>query len=360
MTSISKVSGSQSSQSISQLIRILIVDRNCMGSQLLAESLERDSRFTAVGMVATTTTTELLSAISARKPQVAVISSEFEGGPRRGLQFVRAINTNHRNVHIVSLLERSAQDEVIAAFRCGAKGVFCRNNPLAEFRSCIERVSRGEIWASGVETEYLLEALRSAPSCDGIDSDKVRMLSKREIQVAECAVQGYSNKQIAEQFQLSEHTVKNYLSRIFDKLGVSTRFELLFLMLKEGNGLASPGAAPNVSGLGNPMETYAKAAEEGYAAAQFVVGLAHLEGYGVEENARSAYYWLRMAEENSAAVRQRSRVLTEDLRNKIRPLEIEDLERQIANGAQKDGILAGESLDVFKQRLFSLTDRTAV
>ncbi len=49
-----------------------------------------------------------------------------------------------------------------------------------------------------------------------------------------------------------------------------------------------------------------------------------------------------------------------DLRNKIRPLEIEDLERQITNGAQKDKILAGESLDVFKQRLFSLTDRTAV
>jgi DNA-binding NarL/FixJ family response regulator len=356
MPSILKLNSSQSTQPI----RILIVDRNCMGSQLLAESLDRDARFEAVGMAATTATTDILSAVSERKPQVAVISSDFDAGPRKGLQLARTINAKHRNVHIVSLLECSAQDEVIAAFRCGAKGVFCRSHPLTEFHSCIERVSRGEIWASVVETEYLLEALRTAPSCDGIDSDKVSMLSKREVQVAECAAQGYSNKQIAEQFELSEHTVKNYLSRIFDKLSVSNRFELLFLLLKEGNGLSSRGAAPNVSGLGNPMEVYAKAAEEGYAAAQFIVGLAHLEGYGVEENVRSAYYWLRMAEENSAAVRQRSHALTEDLRTKIRPREIADLERRISTRAQKDKILASEPLDLFKQRLFSLTDRQAV
>jgi hypothetical protein len=59
-------------------------------------------------------------------------------------------------------------------------------------------------------------------------------------------------------------------------------------------------------------------------------------------------------------VRQRSRALTEDLRTKIRPREIEDLERRISTGAQKDKILASEPLDLFKQRLFSLTDRQAV
>jgi len=103
----------------------------------------------------------------------------------------------------------------------------------------IERVSRGEIWANCIETEYLLEAARNAPSCDGIDSDKVSMLSKREVQVAEGAAQGYSNKQIADQFRLSEHTVKNYLSRVFEKLEVSNRFELLFLLFNEGNGLST-------------------------------------------------------------------------------------------------------------------------
>src|SRR5437868_6295028 len=98
------------------------------------------------------------------------------------------------------------------------------------------------------------------------------MLSRREIQVTELAAQGYSNKQIAAQFRLSEHTVKNYLSRAFEKLGVSNRCELLFVLFNEGNGLSSRLAGQNASMLGNPIEVYLKAAEEGYAAAQFIVG----------------------------------------------------------------------------------------
>lgn len=187
------------------------------------------------------------------------------------------------------------------------------------------------------------------------------MLSKREVQVAERAAQGYSNKQIATELRLSEHTVKNYLGRVFEKLGVSNRCELLFLLFNEGNGLSSRAVGPNASGLGNPMDIYIKAAEEGYAAAQFIVGLAHLEGYGVEKNGHTAYYWLRMAEENSSAVRQRSRALTEDLRTRINPSEIEGLEKSIASGARKDKILANEPVDLFKQRLTLLmpTDRRA-
>ncbi len=200
--------------------------------------------------------------------------------------------------------------------------------------------------------------MRSAPSCDGIDNDKVGMLSKREAQVAERAAQGFSNKQVADQFRLSEHTVKNYLSRVFEKLGVSNRVELLFLLLKEGH--ASRAVGLNASGLGNSLEVYIKAAEDGYAAAQFVVGLAHLDGHGVKQNGRSAYYWLRMAEENSAAVRQRSRALTEDLRTKIDPGEIEELERRIVTAAQKDKTLASKPVDLFKQHSSSLTDRKAV
>jgi two-component system nitrate/nitrite response regulator NarL len=356
---MSSISVSNSPQP-AQPVRILIADRNCMASQLLAERLDRDSRFEAAGVAFAAGTTDILNVVSARKPDVAVISADFDGGAKKGLQVARALSTHGSPVHIVILLELDTRESVIAAFRCGAKGVFCRSNPLAELSACIERVSRGEIWASCAETEYLLEAMRSVPSCDGIDSDKVGMLSKREVQVAERAAEGYSNKQIADQFLLSEHTVKNYLSHVFEKLGVSNRFELLFLLLKEGNGLSSRALGPNVSGVGNPVEVYLSAAEEGYAAAQFIVGLAYLEGCGVEKNGHSAYYWLRMAEENSAAVRQRSRAFTEDLRTKLKPGEIEGLERRITTGAQNDKLLAGEPTELFRKRLPVLTDRLAV
>lgn len=349
MTSILFPTCSQSTQPI----RILVADRNCMGSQLLAESLDRDCRFEAVAVTAIAGSTDVLSQFSSRKPHIAVISADFDGGAKRGLQVARALNSLHGNIHIVMLLESSARESVIAAFRCGAKAVFCRDKPITELRTCIERVSQGEIWANGVEAGYLLEAVRSAPSCDGIDNDRLGMLSRREIQVAELAAQGYSNKQIAVECQLSEHTVKGYLGRAFEKLGVSNRCELLFVLSNERNGLSSRAAGPSTCGLGNPIEIYLKAAEEGYAAAQFIVGLAHLEGYSVEKNGHSAYYWLRMAEENSSAVRQRSLALTEELRTRINPAEIDALERSISTGGRKDKILASEPIDLLKLRLHS-------
>jgi DNA-binding NarL/FixJ family response regulator len=83
-----------------------------MGSQLLAESLDRDSRFEAVA-VTTAASTDILSAVSARKPDVAVISADFDGGAKRGLQVARALNAHYRDVHIVILLELSATGPVL-------------------------------------------------------------------------------------------------------------------------------------------------------------------------------------------------------------------------------------------------------
>jgi DNA-binding CsgD family transcriptional regulator len=237
----------------------------------------------------------------------------------------------------VILLEMSTPESVIGAFRCGAFSVFCRTESLTELSGCIERVSRGEIWTNQAHSGFLLEALRSTPSCEGIETGKIDQLSRREFQVAEHAAQGESNKQIADQLGLSEHTVKNYLLHVFEKLGVSNRIELLFLLFKCHVQAASLG------GLGNhisqPIAAYVKAADEGVAAAQFIVGLVHLEGYGIEKNERSAYYWLRMAEENSGAIEQRSRALLEKLRGTVKTEDIDAVEQRVAIWVQENKLL---------------------
>ena len=308
-----------------------------MGSQLLAESLGRDPRFEIAGIAATA---ELSSLERSCKADVAVISADADSATARALQVTRTLNTRQPDIRLVVLLEVGVRETVIAAFRCGATGVFCRTEPLSELPTCIERVSRGEIWASRNHTEFLLEALRSAPSCDGIGSEKIRLLSHRELQVAECAAQGQSNKQIADRLGLSEHTIKNYLFRIFEKLGVSNRFELLFLLFKECNAQTTGRVGvPFGTEIGDTMETYLKAAEEGAVAAQFVVGLAHLEGYCVEKNGLSAYYWLRMAEENSGTIGRRSRALVEELRSTANMKDIEGVEQRVAVGVQQNKLL---------------------
>src|SRR5205085_1133261 len=271
------------------------------------ESQGQDPRFDITGV---RSATEIFSLAASRKADVAVISADSETEAKKGLQVARTLNAHHPQLRIVVLLEVSTRDGVIAAFRCGATGVFCRTEPLSDLLTCIDRVSRGEIWASRNHCEFLLEAFRSTPSCEGADAGKIDLLSHRELQVAECAAQGQSNKQIADRLGLSEHTIKNYLFRIFEKLGVSNRFELLFLLFNECNDHRM-GRSDVLSGpeIGNSIENYVKSAQQGVVAAQFIIGLAQLEGYILEKDERSAYYWLRMAEENACTIRQRSHAL---------------------------------------------------
>jgi two-component system nitrate/nitrite response regulator NarL len=329
-------------------IRILISDRNRMASHLLAESLSRDPDIEVACVAAGD---EVLSSALTHKPDLAVVSAEFDGGSKTGLQIVRTLSSRQPKTEIVVLIDGNARGSVLAAFRCGAKGVFSRSEPPGEFRACIERVSRGEIWAGRKEAEFLLAAVRNSPSCDGIDDEKVNVLSKRELEVAECAAQGQSNKQIADQLHLSEHTVKNYLFRIFDKMGVSNRFELLFLLYNaRDNSRKKESSKP--PRLENQIQKCLKAAEAGFAPAQYALGLAYMGRAGFETNAGSAYYWLRVAEESSAALYHRCHDLAENLKAKLSVTEIEVLEANIARaGNRKRSLDSEHSIETVQHHL---------
>ena len=310
---------------------IFIADRNLMSSQLLAESLERDPRFEVAAIAPAS---NLLAHSALSRAVVAVISAELDSGPRKGMHLARSLRARAPELSIVILLESLERDEVIASFRSGAKGVFCRTEPLSELRSCIDWVSQGRIWAGRLEAECLLDAIQSAPNVDGMG--ELSRLTRRESTVAELAVQGLSNRQIAQQLGLSEHTVKNYLFRIFDKLKVANRIELLFLMVK-GRNCQYDELPLRLFFEEKPSEpAVVAAAEDGLLSAQFMLGLAHLEGKGVENDYRTAYYWLRMAELNSSHVLQQSRCGIEKLKSRLPAADIRDLEQQISHKAQEN------------------------
>jgi len=127
------------SSTLPQPTRILIADRDRMGNQLLSESLGHDPRFE---VVAVATTADLLPAVATGHPQVALISADLHSGTKKGLQVARNLNSSHPSVHIVMLLEIGTRESVVAAFRCGAVGVFCRTDALLELPACIEHVGR--------------------------------------------------------------------------------------------------------------------------------------------------------------------------------------------------------------------------
>jgi TPR repeat protein len=115
------------------------------------------------------------------------------------------------------------------------------------------------------------------------------------------------------------------------------------------------------SEIGHPIETYRKASQEGFVAAQFIVGLAHLEGYCVEKNEHSAYYWLKMAAENSSQLQQRSTGLAERLKANFTQKDIDELERSVQKATRDNRlVVATRPQDIIKRSASSPSLRLAV
>src|SRR5262249_42412840 len=118
---------------------------------------------------------------------------------------------------------------------------FCRTEPFRLLGKCIQCVNGGQVWASSSELQFVLHAL-AKPALANFNSNGRALLSARETDVVRCVAEGLSNREIAQRLKLTEHTVKNYLFRIFDKLGVSSRVEVVLFALGNGPSPRTIGA----------------------------------------------------------------------------------------------------------------------
>ncbi len=210
---------------VSEMIRVLAADATRMNSQLLAAALERDKGFEVLDPVPDAR--GIIAAVAKQKPAVVVISAELDDDKRKGFEVARELRSLHAETRVVMLLDSSERSQVVEAFRASARGVFCRSESLMSLARCIHCVAEGQIWANSRELRYLLEALGEALPLRVMDTRGTALLSRREVEVVRCVAEGLSNREIAQRLGLTEHTVKNYLFRIFDKLGVSKRVEVV-------------------------------------------------------------------------------------------------------------------------------------
>jgi two-component system, NarL family, nitrate/nitrite response regulator NarL len=139
---------------------------------------------------------------------------------------------------VIVLLDSDEPELVVRAFREGARGIFCRTGSSPELRECIQSVRNGKIWASKTQWEWIVAALARAPVAKVTRTQVTKVLSKREEEVARLVAAAMSNRELSQKLGLSEHTVKNYLSRIFEKLGISTRTELVLYVLSQAKPTA--------------------------------------------------------------------------------------------------------------------------
>jgi len=222
-------------------IRVATADSNQMTCRLMSEALSKEP---GVSVVASATDFEsLLRSVQAVKPDIALISAQLPGGPLRPKNGEASAPIAMLSCPWVLLLDESEPHTVVAAFRAGAKGVFSRTqSDIRLLAKCVRRVIEGQVWVDSKQLLYLLDAFTGNGHGEGRSAAAPPKLTRREESVVRLVVQGMVNREIAQQLRLSEHTIKNYLFRIFDKLGVSNRVELALYAvarLKLGDDLAA-------------------------------------------------------------------------------------------------------------------------
>lgn len=221
---------------------MLVADSAAMSCRLLADALQRSKRYQAEPVV---TAKEVIAALETSSYHLVLISASFPEEPLGGFRLIRQIRELHSGLSVVVLLDAMDRNLVVEAFRTGARGVFCRSDSFQALCKCIQCVHEGQVWASSTELQFVLDALVQPGLMETHTNANSRPLSKREEEIARLVAEGLSNRQISDRLGLSEHTIKNYLFRVFEKLGVGTRVELALYAINRRQGRhAGPERVP--------------------------------------------------------------------------------------------------------------------
>jgi DNA-binding NarL/FixJ family response regulator len=215
----------------SSVVNVLVAEANEMNCQLV-ESAFRPRRNRVAVVARAVASAHALSLVKQVQPDIVVVSAELQDGPLEGFRVLRELRELQTRTRAIMLLGSRDPAFVIDAFRFGAHGVIFRDEPIETLSKCIHAVHEGQVWANSLHLGLLIEALcRATPLCLK-DAHGIDLLSKREEEVVRLVAEGLSNKDVSAQLGLSEHTVRNYLFRVFDKLGVSSRVELVLYCLQ--------------------------------------------------------------------------------------------------------------------------------
>jgi DNA-binding NarL/FixJ family response regulator len=213
-------------------IAVMVAESCAMSCELMATALESNRSGLAV-VASATDVSELLSSYDSANPDICIVGANLKDGVSSGFRATRELKNQFPDARVILLLDVEQNQTVVDAFRAGASGVFSREEPFEVLCRSVRRVHEGQLWISNKQVQYLVDSLKE-PQLGITDAKGTQLLTKREQGLVHLVAEGRTNKEISRELNLSEHTVRNYLFRIFNKLGTSTRLELALYAINHG------------------------------------------------------------------------------------------------------------------------------
>lgn len=209
-------------------LRLLLADDHRIFRQGLRELIERKTDFEVVGEAATGR--EVLDQVETLRPNVVLLDIQMP--EMDGVEVARQLGRTHPEVKLIMLTMYRQDEHLFEAIKAGARAYLLKDTDAEELISVIRRVHSGEaVLDPGVTGRVFDEFKRlSAGAAPRVESP----LSERELEIVELLVEGCDNRTIANRLYLSEKTVGNRMSEIFQKLGVTNRTQAALVAVERG------------------------------------------------------------------------------------------------------------------------------
>ena len=206
-------------------VRIILADSQAIFRVGIRKifALEDDLR-----VVAQADSLESLKAAIERYPtDVVLLEGSLLSGSPNAIQELLVIAPD-----IKLIVQAPINDEAytVDLYRRGVRGIISRSISPDLLVRCVRRISAGETWIDNQSVTWVIEAYR-AQAAALVNPRSQPRLSPKEMAIITCITQGKRNKEIAYQLGTTEQVIKNYLRKIYDKLGVSDRLELALYCL---------------------------------------------------------------------------------------------------------------------------------
>ena len=213
-------------------IRIMLADDHPIFRDGLRRLLEAEPDLKVIGEACDGA--EAVKMARQLKPDILLLDLAMPRMP--GLEALREMSSGPANnsVRVILLTAAAEKKQIVEALQLGARGVVLKDSATQLLLKSIHTVMSGEYLVGRESVSNLVQYLRNLVQSFGEESKQKKFgLTPRELEIVSAVVAGYSNKEIAEYFKISEDTVKHHLSNIFDKLGVSTRLELALFAVNQ-------------------------------------------------------------------------------------------------------------------------------